>query len=409
MKNLQNAFEKLVSEKLSFAEVSLFYIKRELRKIEITLTIEQEEALLLQFKNKDIDRLHVVFEDEQIEAANLNEDTFKELFEEILAFNETKMEELEIAIGDILQTVVNKSVYSITRSLFKELQSELESNSQERNKEAIEIERLLCEDYRSIFLRIEAMISISKEVSFDIIEHPDENDIQQCPPSKFTVLSRLQKRMCQISDEVLLLIKKGYLTGALARWRSLHEVNIVLIILSKGNEELSQRYLDHFWISEYKEFLLYKEYCAYFNIELPQEKIDAEVSKRKDEMIEKYGKSFNEDFGWAYSIFDTKKITFRDLELKAEMEQARFDYKLSSNAIHAGIKGIADNPFLAHDHEIDYGSAVTNMTLPLSLLSKSILSATSNFLTNFPILDNILAMKLMLLFHKSIYKIMNKL
>ena len=48
-----------------------------------------------------------------------------------------------------------------------------------------------------------------------------------------------------MADEIICLLENGFADGAMARWRTLHEIAIVAIVLSKHGEDIAQGYLDH--------------------------------------------------------------------------------------------------------------------------------------------------------------------
>lgn len=57
-------------------------------------------------------------------------------------------------------------------------------------------------------------------------------------------LNRLFSRAYEIVGEILVLIRSGYADGALARWRSLHEVCVIAIFLSKRTDKCAEMYLE---------------------------------------------------------------------------------------------------------------------------------------------------------------------
>src|SRR5208282_6072349 len=77
----------------------------------------------------------------------------------------------------------------------------------------------------------------------------------------FEVLTRLHARSCQIASEVLSLLLAGHADGAMARWRSLHEISVVCSFISKHGNELAERYLLHQCVESYKAAAQYQEYC----------------------------------------------------------------------------------------------------------------------------------------------------
>jgi hypothetical protein len=65
-------------------------------------------------------------------------------------------------------------------------------------------------------------------------------------------LLRLHVRSCQIAAEIIALLEAGYADGAMARWRTLHEVCIVALVLTDHNEQLAERYIGHRAVEAYR-------------------------------------------------------------------------------------------------------------------------------------------------------------
>jgi Family of unknown function (DUF5677) len=59
------------------------------------------------------------------------------------------------------------------------------------------------------------------------------------------VLIRLLVRACQVTDEILCLLENGFAGGAMARWRTLHEIAVVAAVILQHSDEISKRYLAH--------------------------------------------------------------------------------------------------------------------------------------------------------------------
>jgi len=49
-----------------------------------------------------------------------------------------------------------------------------------------------------------------------------------------SILIRLLTRGCQVTDEIICLLENGFADGAMARWRTLHEI-----------ADIAKRYVDH--------------------------------------------------------------------------------------------------------------------------------------------------------------------
>jgi Family of unknown function (DUF5677) len=158
------------------------------------------------------------------------------------------------------------------------------------------------------------------------------------------VITMLHGRACQLSLEILTLLKNGWSDSALARWRTLHEIVVTAIFIAKNGRDTAERYISHINITSYNEAKKYNENCIALGFEaLPTEEI---VLKQKcDELCQRFGKKFKEDNGWACKALginnnDKKKPSFADIEKHVNLNHLKPLYKLASNYIHAGFKGV---------------------------------------------------------------------
>ncbi len=142
-------------------------------------------------------------------------------------------------------------------------------------------------------------------------------------------LASLIRRSFDIVGEVLVLARHGYADGALARWRSLHEVCVVAMYLAQRDERCSTMYLSHHKVEEYH--LLGAE-----GISLRADRYATDLRAKRIALVARFGEAFAADYGWAAVDLGRKRVTFRDLEEKVGMEKLRHGYKRASNAVHGG-------------------------------------------------------------------------
>jgi hypothetical protein len=67
----------------------------------------------------------------------------------------------------------------------------------------------------------------------------------------FDLVVRLHARACQISQEILCLMKSGFADAAHARWRALHEVNVTAMFIAKHGQECAERFYFHDVVDSY--------------------------------------------------------------------------------------------------------------------------------------------------------------
>jgi hypothetical protein len=161
-------------------------------------------------------------------------------------------------------------------------------------------------------------------------------------------LLALHMRGCQIAAEIMCLMENGYADGAMARWRTLHELTVVALLIQEYGDELAERYLCHRAIDEYKEMQLAINTAPMLNRKPLSERTIRNVTKSYQIALSQFGAEFKSDYGWAAKLTGNKEPKFSNLEQLAGHAAMRSQYKLASYNIHAGISGIAVNLCTRH-------------------------------------------------------------
>ena len=159
---------------------------------------------------------------------------------------------------------------------------------------------------------------------------------------KFEALIRLHGKAVLTAQEVMILLRSGYSSGALARWRTLHEVWVVFLILLDGDEELSRRYRRHDVVESLKGQKDYEETWEALEFEAP-DWTPSEREQTREQLKAEFGSTFLKDYGWAAPLFDGKAPKFRQLQELAELDHWRGYYRMASHGTHANPKGISWN------------------------------------------------------------------
>lgn len=168
-----------------------------------------------------------------------------------------------------------------------------------------------------------------------------KNFIQIQDKNKIKALMAIHTRCLQICYEIEELIKLGFIDAANSRWRSLYELTVISLFLSKQNDTISDRYINHGFMKSYKEIQLYKK--NYRKLKLPPlgRKVYSSAKKKYDDLINKYGNDYkySNGFEWIPSSI-LKNKNFSGLEEYEKLTINRGFYSLSSNSIHGGFRGM---------------------------------------------------------------------
>lgn len=159
---------------------------------------------------------------------------------------------------------------------------------------------------------------------------------------KETLLVDMANKAFSVSKAITELIVKGFETEAFSTWRTLHEIECILILIDKHGDKVIQSYLKHM------------RYALAYRGAIPSvEETDAEFVKIKAEMKDLNLKSKDMkkyiEYGWLTSIQEYKdgenfKFNFRDgVEKLAGLSDYSKIYEMASEIAHS-------SPLLIYSH-----------------------------------------------------------
>lgn len=157
---------------------------------------------------------------------------------------------------------------------------------------------------------------------------------------KFEALIRLHARAVMTANEVQVLLRAGYSTGALARWRTIHEIWVVSSVLGDHDQELSRRYLVHEAVESMKGQEEYEKTWEALGFE-PPDWTTAERDALRSRLSSEFGEAFLRDYGWAAPLFGDRAPNFKLIQKLAELDHWRGYYRMASHGTHANPKGIS--------------------------------------------------------------------
>jgi hypothetical protein len=154
------------------------------------------------------------------------------------------------------------------------------------------------------------------------------------------LLIRLLVRACQVTDEIQCLLENGFADGAMARWRTLHEIAVVAAVILQHGDDIAERYIAHQAVESKRAMDKYIACSPHLGYQPLSARAQAKIATAYDQAIAKYGKNFKSDYGWAASHMKKDRPTFADLEEAAGRAEMRSHYQMSNDNIHAGVKSL---------------------------------------------------------------------
>jgi hypothetical protein len=394
MFGLQKSFDNLVRKYTEPALLLHQLIRKQLRTAGIELTENQDAHLFNKCKNLKDFQFTFDLTDGQLAATGcMHEEDLRRHIQELFDTLPEKLGEFAEHLEETVTKIVNDSSEEISQLLVAELNRLSQEMLRDQRRLHQKFNRNNYSAWKIAIDYLEMVIVSAIEAGEGYMQMIEKNAMKT-DSITFDVLSRLHARACLISKEILLLLKNGYPDGAHARWRSLHEVVVVADLISTYGSDLAERYTQHEVVENYKAALLHQKHANTIGYEaLSNNEMEQIVAEYYD-VIEKYGKSFQHEYGWASCVLGVQKPSFADIERIVNLSHYRPQYKMASHNIHANPKGAFFKLGLFED--MDYllaGPSNLGLSEPGRHTAHSLFQITTSFVLREPTLDFIVVCK----------------
>lgn len=335
---------------------------------------------------------------------------FDEAIAKVLKENQNELnKKTPEELDNIMKALFTTSIEKMSKKLYLDLKADSKNMLIEHRNKEDNFSNLIFEQWKEAFDILETIIVISLE-SCEMFCRDFGAKAQEENNKLFYALKSIHARAIQISKECLLLLEKGYVDGALARWRTIHELNVISCFLTQYyNEELIEMYLAHSIVEEYKEELSYRK-----NPKAGQRYTDKAFNNMKRQFIElkkKYGVPFTQSNGWAYKVLKKEKVYFSDIEIGTDFIHMKSYYNTACRTIHSGHNGSINKVGLMpnHEHILLCGPTNYGISIPCQNVAISLVILTMNFLNIYLSADSIASSYIMKKFLDELMPLCNKI
>ncbi len=405
MRQLQDLFDKQFQDQIKLPVFLADVIEAELVKHYIYLTTDQKKQLISELeKKKDNlnDSLSIQIEDNgTVQLTNNSEGTDLEL--DLLNGAEVKMN----AILENLPSIINESSDAESEKLISNIKRQTSSILRRNRSYKKGFDKQLNQKWGKLLDLLELFIVLSEEIGAEFTNDIIKNATEDLSP-RFTVLSRSHARSCQISKEIIALLRNGFADGADARWRTLHEIAVETNIINSNNDEIATRYIDHDLVQKLQSARSFHNYDLEFGGENVTQKELHDLENACDELVKSYGKDFLNENGWAVSLTGKPRTKFSHLEALAKFSHLRPAYKLACLNVHGGSRALFFRLGLRYDGDENFlltGSSINGLANPIQNTAYSFLQITAALLTYNINLDYIAAMKVLFKLEQEIFEL----
>ncbi|MGG0179242.1 DUF5677 domain-containing protein [Bacillus tropicus] len=205
--------------------------------------------------------------------------------------------------------------------------------------EGIGFNNSLLQHYGLEFYYLELIEILTRELGH-IFSKNIESDEQD---TSMEFLLHQHIRACSIYSEIIYLIKGGYGTGAITRFRSLHELAVISEFVIESGEEAAECYFDYLPVMQMKDYIYQKKILG----ESPNSEMDKkELLILLKEIEMRRGKEFVNprefnDYIWAKSFLkEGQNPSFNQIRRSIKRKHGLKPYKIASNNIHSAPKSI---------------------------------------------------------------------
>lgn len=207
----------------------------------------------------------------------------------------------------------------------------------------------------------------------------------------FSAITQLHAKAILVSNEVLCLLLGGFPDGALARWRTLHELNVIAAYIEKHGDIIAKNYLASFYFNARRAANQLNEYSDRANLERFTQEELRDFDQVCDEVSKEIGRNIKSEFDWANLEKSKRKLTLFDLEKDVGMDHWRPRYRWASQHNHGGHRPY-DKMLGLKESEQEValiGKSNSGFVDPLQMASMSLAHITSTHLLIKPNLDRV--------------------
>lgn len=378
---LSKILNQIIEKQFSQEKTMLILVKEKLKEYGIELTKRQEKQLILQLKDHGLEGF--TFQPNRHQKALLKKLDSDNL---VLDFQQLDLDMLQNKITD----AVSHASIETTNWLSDKLVKDWKQQSKSILKKIISERRSFISYHGKIWGKpldsLDALISLSLELGNEF-SHKFNSVVSNDSEIVFQTIKRLHVRGCQVSSEILTLLRGGFAGGAHARWRTLHEISVIAQFLSTRDSELTERYLAHSAIIDYQGALQYRTHSNNLSYMPLSDDEFAKIKNAYEIVKDKYGKEFKDDkwfrndYWWASAALNNPHPNFVTIEERVGVSFMQPFVKLAHVNVHAGSKGLfyrlgsppSDDVLVAGASTFGVGEPAQNTAYTINNLTSTLL------------------------------------
>lgn len=261
----------------------------------------------------------------------------------VIEFDEADAEEITRAVDNFLNVklpaLVDDFAARISKKTLKDLKGSWHEEQRLQQADILGFRSRMEETWGEPLAKLRMLLTIAREWCGEAHQEAEKT----VPPEEARLkklMVRFLVRSCQVTDEIICLLENGFADGAMARWRTLHEIGIVAAVVDKYGTEAAERYRAHQAVDSRRAMRKYINCYKALGYRRLGARTENRIEKKYQAAITQYGASFKGDYGWAAHHLKKPKASFADLEADVGYEWMRAHYQMGNDNVHAGIKSM---------------------------------------------------------------------
>ncbi|MBE6173206.1 MAG: hypothetical protein E7153_10250 [Enterococcus faecium] len=333
-----------------------------------------------------------------MEFHSMEDSLFKQIEKAIEEKEKTGVKLEQEKIDEMVEKMYSpEMINQFSDPLYESLINQAPTMYEEHRLEQQEFEARLQMKWLDAFYGLKSVITISEEIGTGLIdeflENSKKDDGTSFVPLEYDIAFKLHGKSVVVSKEILTLLQSGYSDAAISRWRTLHEISVILSLITdtlENNTDLAKELAIRFYNRSIVEE---------FKIEKIDNKRNSDefisLKAQVEEIKNNYGEKFiYEDYEWARPVLPQIKgrIYFSNLEKKTGNTKLTSYYKMANNQIHSTSFGLYKSFGDMYDSGIGviFGPSNYGLSIPGQLTIISIIRSTSSLLTVDSTLDKMM-------------------
>ncbi len=239
--------------------------------------------------------------------------------------------------------------------------------------------------WETSFRELDILIHTCRELGDFAKEYiwQDSNNIGK---SLCEAITTLHARSVRVSNEILALMRAGFPDGAMARWRTLHELATIGKFLTLAGNEIAERYIAARICQSKRAANRYELRRVKANLPPLGENERRQINEGYEEVLRLYGNEMKDDLGWATPFFSFKstkaRVTFDKIEEQVGLEHLQPWVKFAHQEVHASFippyRGLGVSESSKTVHLV--GPSDSGMVDPGQNMAISLIISTDNLL-----------------------------